>query len=88
MECISSSWFSIIINGSPKGFFPAQRGLRQGDPLSPFLFLIVGEAFSRMLAAAAVRRLIQGFAPAPNSPVISHLQFADDTIIFCDTNEN
>ena len=87
MECISSSWFSIIINGSPKGFFHAQRGLRQGDPLSPFLFDIVGEAFSRMLVAAE-RRLIQGFAAAPNSPIISHLQFADDTIIFCDANED
>ena len=55
-----------------------------------FLFLIVGEAFSQMLAAAAAAvagRLIQGFTPALDFPVISHLQFIDDTIIFCDANE-
>ena len=86
MECISSSWFTIVINGSRKGFFPSQRGLRHRDPLSPFLLVIVGEAFSLMLAAAEVGSLIHGFAPAPNSLVISHLQFADGTLIFCDAN--
>ena len=59
-ECVSSAWFSIMINGSPKGFFPAERGLRQGDPLFPFLFLIVVEALSRMIKGAMGASLFEG----------------------------
>lgn len=62
LECIFSAKFSILINGSPKGFFPTQRGLYQGDPLPPFLFVIVGEAaLSRMLEAALDASLITSF---------------------------
>lgn len=42
LECLSSACYSILINGSPKGFIEASHGLRHGDPLSPFLFIIVG----------------------------------------------
>eukprot|EP00268_Persea_americana_P022299 TRINITY_DN22188_c0_g1_i1.p1 TRINITY_DN22188_c0_g1~~TRINITY_DN22188_c0_g1_i1.p1 ORF type:complete len:288 (+),score=35.68 TRINITY_DN22188_c0_g1_i1:796-1659(+) len=51
-ECLSSVHFSIINNGSPKDYFQTQRGLRQCDPLSPFLFVIVAEALSRMVMKA------------------------------------
>ena len=60
-ECISSATFSILINGSPIGFFQAQRGLRQGDPLSPFLFTIVREALGCMITTAGEANLISGF---------------------------
>lgn len=85
MECISSVWFSILINGSLKG---AQRGLRQGNPLSSFLLVIIGEALSHMVSKAALADMVRGFKPAPHAPLISYLQFADDTIIFCKADED
>ena len=77
-----------MINGSPKGFFQAQRGLRQGDLLSPFLFAIVAEVLSRMAVEAENQNLIRGFRVTGMTPPISHLQFADDTLIFCEANED
>ena len=59
--CISTVKFSILINGCPSDFFGSSRGLRQGDPLSPFLFDIVMEALSRMLVAATATGQFLGF---------------------------
>jgi endonuclease/exonuclease/phosphatase family metal-dependent hydrolase len=84
--CISTARFSILINGCPSGFFPSSRGLRQGDPLSPLLFVIVMEALSRLLDRAVREGLFLGFSVgtlAANSLMVSHLLFADDTLIFC-----
>ena len=50
--CISTATFSVLINGTPEGFFNSSRGLRQGDPLSPYLFVIGMEAFSRLIHRA------------------------------------
>ena len=85
--CISTVKFSILINGSPSNFFGSSRGLWQGDPLSPLLFDIVMEALSRMLDVAASAREFSGFSvgsTANQSVMVSHLLFADDTLIFCD----
>lgn len=46
-ECISTLKFSILINGKPEGYFSSSKGIRQGDPLSPFLLIIMAEAFGR-----------------------------------------
>ena len=82
MGCLSSANFSILINGRPRGKFMASRGLRQGDPLSPFLFTIVVDVLSRLMEKAQELELIKGLVVGRESIEISHLQFADDTIFF------
>lgn len=77
-----------MINGSPKGFFLAAWGLRQWNPLSPFMFLIVAEALSRMIKGAVNAGLLEGFEVARATPAINLLQFADETLIFCGTKED
>lgn len=60
-ERVSTTYFSFLSNGTLKGFFPAHRGIRQGDPLSLFLFAMVGDALSCMLSVAGEANLISGF---------------------------
>jgi hypothetical protein len=80
--CITSPSFSILLNGSPFGLvFPA-RGLRQGDPLSPFLFILGSEVFSRLLSKAEAAGSLKGMKIARHCSAISHLLFADDLLIF------
>ena len=84
--CLSTTSFSILVNGTLVGFFQSSRGLRQGDPLSPYLFVIAMEALSCMY-----KRAVEGGFLTPcqvrgkgNERVdVSHLLFADDIIIFC-----
>ena len=78
-----------MVNGSPAGFFGSSRGLRQGDPLSPLLFLLIMEVLSRTLKKTKEGGLIQGFHVGPINSTgirISHLLFAVDTILFCDAS--
>ncbi|KAJ9691054.1 hypothetical protein PVL29_013294 [Vitis rotundifolia] len=85
--CISTVKFSVLINGSPSGFFHSSRGLRQGDPLSPYLFVIAMEVFSCMLSRAINGGFLSGWRVGGRSGVgihISHLLFADDTLVFCE----
>ncbi|XP_009630460.2 uncharacterized protein [Nicotiana tomentosiformis] len=87
--CISSVRFSVLVNGSPCGFFGSSRGLRQGDPLSPMLFILVMDALSKMMDRAASGGFLRGFS-APigvlSARRVSHLLFADDTLVFCDAD--
>ena len=87
--CVTSVRFSILVNGSPEGFFGSSRGLRQGDPLSQFLFLLIMEVLSRILKKTEENNLIRGFHVGAVNVVgvrISHLLFADDIILFCDAS--
>ena len=79
-----------MINGSPCDFFGSFRGFRQGDPLSPLLFVIVMDTMG-MLDKAVNEDRISGFKIGNvegHSLVMSHLLFANDSLIFCDANLN
>ncbi|KAL5726163.1 hypothetical protein ACHQM5_009231 [Ranunculus cassubicifolius] len=82
-QCISTTSLRILLNGAPYEYIKPTRGLRQGDPLSPYLFIVVAEAFSRMVGRAEDLGLIHGIKVMRRAPSISHLLYADDLIVFC-----
>ncbi|KAJ0550121.1 putative RNA-directed DNA polymerase [Helianthus annuus] len=71
---------SVLVNGSPTGEFQYRRGLRQGDPLSPFLFVLAMEALHVMMTKAVNDGLFSGVQLPNNGPYFSHMFFADDAI--------
>ncbi|KAK0598705.1 hypothetical protein LWI29_037213 [Acer saccharum] len=81
-DCISSPRMSVLVNGSSTSQFSVNKGLRQGDPLSPFLFNVVAEGLNCMLHKATTLDLIRGEDFGGSRIHVSHLHFADDTIIF------
>jgi len=88
-HCISSVRFSVLVNGTPSGFFSSSRSLRHGDPLSPLLFVIVMEALSKLFSVTVQRGFLSGFfvGSGSNGVInISHLLFADNTLVFCGAN--
>ncbi|XP_057787364.1 uncharacterized protein LOC131004671 [Salvia miltiorrhiza] len=82
MRCVSTVSFRVLVNGFPGDQFEPGRGLRQGDPLSPFLFLFCAEALSSLLRRAETQNMIHGARICRSAPRVSHLLFADDCIIF------
>ena len=78
--------FPLLINGTQSDTFIPQRGLRQGDPLSPYIFLICQNVLSLMFLEAKTHKKIDGIKLSRGSPPISHLLFADDCFIFFRTN--
>ena len=81
MNCISTASFSVLINGVAKGLIHPQCGLRQGCPLSPYLFIISAEVFSNLLVRVEDRQLIHGLNFSREISV-THLLFVDDSLIF------
>ncbi|RVX21636.1 putative ribonuclease H protein [Vitis vinifera] len=89
-SCISTTKFSMLVNGVPVGFFLKFKRLRQGDPLAPYLFVLGMEVLSVLITRAVEGGFIHGYriwrgrGQAVN---ISHLLFADDTIVFCEAKK-
>ena len=89
--CITTTSFSILVNGSPADFFRSSRGLRQGDPSSPYLFVLGMEVFSILVEKEFARGFLSGHKIVGRSEEtlqISHLLFADDTLVFCKDSED
>lgn len=83
MECISSAKYQISHDGKEFGRIIPERGIRQGDPLSSYLFLVCMEGLTTLIQDYERRKLLSGIQVARGAPIISHMFFADDTYIFC-----
>jgi hypothetical protein len=86
MNCITSVSYQILINGQPSKCFSPERGLRQGDPLSPYLFILCANVLSGLLKKESQQSNIHGIQIARNAPKITHLLFADDSLLFARAN--
>ncbi|KAL5703663.1 hypothetical protein ACHQM5_022190 [Ranunculus cassubicifolius] len=82
-QCLSSITFRVMINGTPSEEFKSTRGIRQGDPLSPYLFIIMAESLSRLVIKGEQEGVVSGIKIRRKGPAISHLLYADDLILFC-----
>jgi hypothetical protein len=81
MQLVKGGHTAVNINGEPGPFFANARGVRQGDPLSRLLFNFVANALAEMLEGAAVAGHIHGVSPQLVAGGVTHLQYADDTLI-------
>ena len=79
---VSSVQYHILLNGQPRGHIVPQRGLRQGDPVSPYLFIMCNEALIANIKKAERSNQFTGMKVARACPSISHLLFADDSFFF------
>ena len=82
LECITMATYSFLINGEPMGNIKPSRGIRQGDPLSPYLFLVCSEGLHRMIQRASCNGDIKGVSICCNGPKLTHLFFANDSLLF------
>ena len=83
MQCITTVSYSMIINGSVHGCIFPTRGLRQGDPLSPYLFLLCVDGFSSLIKDAARNQMLSGISICRGCSMVTHLFFANDSLLFC-----
>ena len=87
MACVQSVAYVVLLNGQPVGNIKPTRGLRQGDPLSPYLFLLCAMGLQSLIHQAEMDGHIRGVAICRNGHKVSHLFFADDSVLFCRATE-
>ena len=87
MACVQSVSYAVLLNGQPVGNIKPTRGLHQGDPLSPYLFLLCAMGLQSLIHQAEVDGHIRGVAICRNGPKVSHLFFTDDSALFCRATE-
>eukprot|EP00253_Pinus_taeda_P021261 PITA_21261 len=81
MALVTSSSFSILVNGSPSEIVTPSRGLKQGDRLSPFQFILMMEGLGRSIKHAKISGMIKGLQLIENGQAMTHQQFVDDTML-------
>lgn len=86
MACVTSVSFSVLLNGNSHGFIKPERGLSQGDPLSPFQFILCAEALVSCLTVSEEAGRLHGIKLYASSPSVHHLLFADDSLLLCRAN--
>ena len=83
MGCVKTVSYLVLVNGEPCGMIQPTRGIRQGDPLSPFIFLLCIEGLNGRIKKAENNGEIHGFSLYRRGPKLTHLLFADDSLLFC-----
>ena len=83
IRCVTTVCYAIKINGCPRGCIIPSRGIHQGDPLSPYLFLLCVKGLSTLIKALVCNGSMEGIAICRGGPKLSHIYFADDNLIFC-----
>ncbi|KAL9419883.1 hypothetical protein AB3S75_037613 [Citrus x aurantiifolia] len=86
MLCVSTVSYKVVRNGAEVGPIILSRGLQQGDPLSPYLFIICAKGLSSLICNRERAGLLHGVKVARSAPSISHLFFADDCLLFFKAN--
>src|SRR5688572_28006467 len=86
MRLVTTVSFSALFNGDRLDNFKPSTGIRQGDPISPYLFLLAAEGLSCLLKARNQSSVLNGIKVAPSAPVVSHSLFADDSLLFFRAN--
>ena len=82
MQCVTIVSYSIRINGVPRGNIFPSRGIRQGDPLSPYLFILCAEGLSSLIKFSVANGVLEGVTVCRGGPKLSHIFFANDSLIF------